>query len=512
MYYGKKKWIIIAIVVIILILAIAGVGLFLFLKTDLFKSNSDLFYKYMGEQLMAYKSANDTQMQQVEDLKQIKPYTVDGRLTVNYENDESDEDLLTSALENLQVKVNGKYDKANEIENTTITVVNGTQDLFVLDAARTEDVYALKSNEVVENAYVGIKTENLKVLAQKLGFGSDVSQVLPDNIEQTSQADLLQITDNDIQHIQEMYAPILSKILKDSNFSKQNGVTISNENKSYTCNSYRLDLSGTELKNIVIAILEQLQTDSITLNLISTNAKALGLPDEYAGIESITALIETLIEGLQETEIPEEGISIVVYESDGKAICVETIVKNQFKITVFNNVNNNSMSLNIKIENLSAREDFYVATAKIVISETPSQTIASLSVNVDDKYSFEIMYESDGAATTDSIQNTLSVTIGADGKTIVADYEEDVEFTDSIPDIIELDNSNTAILNDYTTEQLSSFIPQVRDRVIEVFFQKVLALGIPAQGAENQLPEGGAENGANQTNENQPTGENTEQP
>ena len=197
MYYGKKKWIIISIVIVILIIAIAGVGLFLFLKTDLFKSSKDLFYKYMGEQISAYKPGEGTQREQVENLKQVKPYTTNGELTIGYEDMNSSENPLTESLENLLLKVNGKYDKANEIENTDITLVNGTQDVFTIGAARTGDIYALRQDEIVKDVYVGIRNDNLKVLAQKLGIDTMLTQFLPDTIsEMPAQTDLLQFSEN----------------------------------------------------------------------------------------------------------------------------------------------------------------------------------------------------------------------------------------------------------------------------------------------------------------------------
>ena len=479
MYYGKKKWIIISIVIIVLIIAIVGVGLFLFLKTDLFKSNKDLFYKYMGEQISAYKSNNGTQREQVENLKQVKPYTTEGELTIGYEDMNSDQNPLTESLENLLLKVNGKYDKANEVENTNITLVNGTQDVFTIGAARTGDIYALREDEIVKDVYVGIRNDNLKVLAQKLGIDSITTQFLPDTMtEALTQTDLLQFSEEDIKHIQEIYAPVLSGMIKEANYSKQNGVTISNDSQSYTCNSYRLDLSGTELKSVILAILTQLQTDSITLNLISTNAIALGLPDEYTDIEEITALIENIMDEIQELEFPEEGISMVVYESQGKAVSAELIVKYEFKITMFNDVKADSLALNIKLENLSAREGFNVITVKITVSETATQTMYAIDFNMDDILVFNVSYDSNGLATTDNVQNNFSVTVETENQTILANYSEKMEFTDSIDDMVELNSSNTAILNDYTTEQLNAIIPQISDMAIQVFTQKIMSLGI----------------------------------
>lgn len=479
MYYGRKKGIIIAIIVIVVVIVLAVIGLFLFLKTDLFKSNETLFYKYLGEHLETYKMSDNTLLQEIQTLKEQNPYIVDGELTVNYD-ENSGTSKTTQLLENLKLVVDGKYDKENEKENTTYKVVYGTQEIFRLDSAKTKDVYALKSDEIVQNAYLGLKNENLKVFLQKIGMQSQATQMLPDQLEDINiNEDLLKISDQEMQHIQETYSTIIVNATKESNYSKQNNVTITLDGQSYNCNSYRLDLTGEEVKSIINQILTELQQDSITLNLISTKAKTLGLSEELTEISTITKAIQNIkSELIGDLKFFDAGLSIVVYESDGKTIALESIIRNQQKYTIYNKVSGNTETLNIKIENLGVSADYKTINISIVQTKTSNQVYYQGNINIDEENNIILSYTSSGSVATNDVESEINLSISSNDFNLSGSYKEKVEFVDNINDIIELNNTNTAILNDYTKEQLDLFIPAVIQRIVEVFNEKLVILGI----------------------------------
>lgn len=481
MYYGKKKGIIIAIVVIIAIIVLVGVGLFVFLKTDLFKSNETLFYKYLGEHLESYKIEENTSLEELQMQKQQKPYTVTGELTIGYEDtsgvDETEK--ITELFENLKLTVDGKYDKSNQKENMAYKVLNGTQEIFRLDTATTENIYGVKSDEIVQNAYIGLRNDNLKVFLQKLGMDSSITQLLPDKIEKIEiNTNIFKISTEEIEHIQNTYSPVISNIIKENNYSKQNNVTISLDGQHYNCNSYRLDLSAEEIKNLITAILTELQQDSITLNLISTKAKMLGLTKEYTEINELTKTIQSLKSTINSNvDIFEAGLSIVVYENEGKAVATEVIIKNQQKYTIHNKKSGNTQTLNIKIDNLSAEKTYNTININIVETITSAQVAYQVDFDVDKETKVNLSYTSSGLG-TDKIENQFNILTSDANISISGNYEENIEFKDSIDDIIELNNTNTAILNDYTKEQLDAFIPAVVQRIITVFNEKLTNLGI----------------------------------
>ena len=82
MYYGRKKGIIIGIVVAIVIILLAAISAFVVLKTDLFKSNETLFWKYAGAGLESFEQTPNIQLEEIEKLKMQSPYVIQGELQI----------------------------------------------------------------------------------------------------------------------------------------------------------------------------------------------------------------------------------------------------------------------------------------------------------------------------------------------------------------------------------------------------------------------------------------------
>ena len=179
MYYGKKKKIIIISVVIALVLILGGVGAYLFLATDLFKSSETLFYKYLVETSGILKNS---QLEEIDKLKQQSAYTTTGEATVSFVGaDETKQSLYDEMFDNLKITVNGKSNDSEQLSNTNLKLMYGTQELFNLDVAKNENIYGVKSDEIV-TSYLGVKNENLQVLAQKLGISGNIPNEISSNI------------------------------------------------------------------------------------------------------------------------------------------------------------------------------------------------------------------------------------------------------------------------------------------------------------------------------------------
>ena len=69
MYNGRKKIIIIMVIILLIVLLAIG-GVFAYITTDLFKSNQTLFFKYMGQTLESIKYVENTQLSEIENLKE----------------------------------------------------------------------------------------------------------------------------------------------------------------------------------------------------------------------------------------------------------------------------------------------------------------------------------------------------------------------------------------------------------------------------------------------------------
>ena len=480
MYYGKKKKILIAIIIIVvLILAIAG-GLYLVLATDLFQSNETMFYKYLGEEAQKIQYDENTRLLDIEKAKESKPYITEGELTVSYDGENAElTEQITNILDNIKITANGKFDKANKLENQEFKVLYGTQNLFEVQLARTDEIYALKSDEIV-NAYVGIRNSDIPTLLEKLGITVGQEMEIPNKIQSTSQS-ISRMTEEELKHIKDTYLPVIQNNLSKEKYTKQSGMTVQKNGTTYETTAYRLDLNQEDILNITTKVLETLKEDSITLNYIATQAKGLGLNEQYANVNNINDVIDELLKNIDTKEF-KDGMSIVLYEKDGEILSTEIIVKNKLKITMQYTKNKTNEILNIKMENLSTDGDFSKAEINIMYTQTSEMTLAEVEISVDEKLKINISEENIGTVESDSIDSTLKIAVTTEGQTVTINYTGKMEFIETVENMVALDNTNCAILNDYDKETVQSFLTAIMQRTLEVFTEKMTLVTTSAIG------------------------------
>lgn len=461
MYNGRKKGIIISIIIVVLLIILGIVGFFAYVKTDLFKSNQTLFFKYMGKTLENIKYVENTQLSEIENLKEEKPYTILGNLT--FQESKTNTDSNENALSKMNLKIETKANRPEEKVYSKIDLSNNNQNLFTLEYANSNNIYALKSDEIV-TAFLGIENDNLKILAQKLGIQDTL--FIPNSLNRVKISEVLNLTDEEKAHITETYINVLIQNINKDNFSKEPNIAVNKENVTYNATGYRLNLNLKELKQIGIALLQTLKEDSITLNIITTKAKLLGLDEKYTQINNLTNEIEKQIKTISNSNTAlENGLSIVVYVDKQEVVLTEIIFSNEIKCTIYGTANENANKRYLLIENLSNNTEYN----KIIIEQTETRNTIDSSnnilININDNIGIDINLTNTGAVTENSLNTTCEINISQGELTSTINYEQEINFEEEINDIIELSRNNCGILNDYTTEQLQVLIQSIYQRI-----------------------------------------------
>lgn len=472
MYYGKKKGIIIAIVIIILLIVIAVGGVMLYLFTDLFKSNQTLFLKYIDQTIQGMKYETNDQTKDIIEAQKENPYQIKGTLNFDYDGSENKQaEILKQIKVELETNANGQEEKTY----TKASVLYQNQNLFNLEYANSNNIYALKSDEIV-TAFIGVRNENLKVLAQKLGMQDNSN--IPDSITPIDYEDLLNISEEEKQHISDTYLPVIVNNIEKSKYSKQSNIPITKEGVEYNTTAYRLDLTSEDIANISVKLLETLKQDSITLNFIATKAKILNLPEEYTQVNNLTKQIDEQIKKIEDSEkSPENGVSIVVYEEKGKTVLTEIIIKNNVKFTLYASNTNQKNSIYVMAENLSTSNDYNTVEMQVTQTKTAKQTNTEILVNKDNDKGLEIYLTNEGLSSDEKVTTTCEINYNDGNDKYIANYEQEINFNEE-NEIISLDNTNCAILNDYPTDQLSLLIVLIDQQIQNVMNQKMQQLGI----------------------------------
>ena len=332
----NKSKLIIAISVILVIVIAIMVGALLYLKTDMFKSNQELFFKYAlqnGEMLEDFMFYSNNDM--LENIKKTE-HTIDTDFTFALVSNDPQIANQTIPARNFSMNYSKKADPDNNKASSETTIKFLTRDLFNLKYIQDENLYALQSDEVV-NKYLAFNNSNLKGLAQKFEI-EDVSKI-PNQLEKVDFKELLKLTDQEKEYLVEKYNNVINEKIAKSRYTKQNDVVVNNNGKDIVTNVYGLELEKQEWNNLIISILEQVGQDNTTLNIL---LQKVTLINKDISLDSLKNIIQNQIAKLK--QVSKDGsIKIIVYEKEGILVKTEIIDENNEGVNITYTKNSNGV-------------------------------------------------------------------------------------------------------------------------------------------------------------------------
>ena len=343
---------------------------------------------------------------------------------------------------------------------------------------------------------------------------------VPDTINFEEYNDLLQITEEQEEHLKDTYMPIiLNNISKEQYIKNEEQISLDFETDNYTynTNSYELRLSEETLKNILTSTLNTLRTDTETLMLISNKLKSMGLGDSYSNTDTISTQIEELLSQIESIKL-EESLDIIVYEYEGKLIRTIIDIDGKIKITydridglenliidiekeiVQNIIENNRINTNINesfnnnnaedaneeiidLNNFNSTSNQNNITRIIISKERLDlNTVNKLQIIPDNNKIEEniniILNISD--LQNNSINNTFIMQINTNNErkeVINIEYENTINIVYQVEEIEELSGSNTAIANNYNPNDFKNFLNEYWNILKDTLSQKMIIIG-----------------------------------
>lgn len=281
----KKRYLIMIIIAIVLVICLGAGFAFAYFATDLFKSNKQIFSKYVSNNSEILELFNDSDLKSYAERQKQNSYTSEGSIKTNVTFPDSSQKQIADALQNCNITFNGKTDIANNYMYYNIKANYSQSQSLNIQLIRNNDIYAFKIDEVLAK-FLGVDNNNLKELAGKLGLPQDQIASIPNKIDFSKFQDLNVFTDEEVSQLKNKYLSIINDNLKDDMFSKEK----SNEYSIYT-----LTLSQEQLNNILSKLMETLKNDDLLKNKIrQLCSEKLGLSDE-----NINELIQSYEESIQ---------------------------------------------------------------------------------------------------------------------------------------------------------------------------------------------------------------------
>ena len=465
---GKKSNKVFIIVLIILSLLIIAISLvMIYLKTDLFKNEEQLFYKYAGQKLEAFDMLEEASIKEYFQKKQTTPHENEGKYTLNIQSNDFSNKEIIDKLDEISISFSGKTDPQNNKIEQNISLNYSDNVNFPIQYVQNKDIIGLISDPVV-NKYVGIKNENLKELMQKLG-ASDTTDI-PDKIgemqeEQKTEEEIKQ-GEEEAKKIKDTYLNIIKDNINEENYSKiKDGENV----------GYSLKLTYAEIKNIYIKILEQLKQDEIILSKISNEETEISKED-------FQNQVQELIDEAQDYEPEDQQLQINVYKSGEKSSLIE-IIFSEFKIDI-------KMEENIIECKIVGIKDGQETPEKFVLSINKQQQ----NNNTLYELKFEALEEEEKLLDISFLANYTGInsensseiySFQISSEELIANYqfENKINFVDNV-EIEDLTSENTIILNDYEQQEIYLLLAMVGEKIDEVNKEKLAQAGF----SEDDMP------------------------
>lgn len=258
----KKRYLIMLIIAIILVIALGAGIAFAYFFTDSFKSNKQLFSKYISQNKEIFAFFEDTDLKSYVEKQKNSPYTSESTIKTNVTFPDSSNAKIANALQNCNIVINEKIDNLQNYSYQTIKANYSDTQSIQFDLYKNGDIYAAKISEILFK-YIGINNSNLKEFATKMELPEEITSKIPNKINYNEIDKSLNILNNDdISTLKDKYVKIITDNLTDDMFSKENN----SEETIYT-----LTIKENQLKNIFVKILESLKEDEIIINKFKEN-------------------------------------------------------------------------------------------------------------------------------------------------------------------------------------------------------------------------------------------------
>ena len=437
-----RNGIIIISILIVLLLVVFGV---LYFCTDLLKSDKQLFFKYASQLVETEGGFVENNIEAFYNKKQQMPYENEGKFdfTVDLGNNTNEQiDIANDFV----VNFSGKTDKTNNKAEQNIELKYSDDVSWPLIYRHDGDIYGIQT-DYVSSKYVAVENNNLKEFAEKVGM-TDTSDV-PEKIEILEDKANFEYTEEEKQTVQEKYITILENQFRDDQFQTE-------KNDDGTIR-YILTMTNEELKNLVIALLNELKTDDVTLGKINN---ILSEQDLYTKNTIEAEDIDSIIESLQEGNTEEGEVQFIVAQKDSKLISI-SLNQNDNNIQLTKNNQEDSVNYSISV-------NFKFDTGLSSV-ETIGGTIY-----------FSANYSGLNELNTVKENYELGIAVQDNNGQQVGKYtyqfENNVNFVDSV-NIDGLNEENAMILNNYEEESIQNFMTQLGERISNVNAEQMEKIG-----------------------------------
>ncbi len=446
---AKRIKILIMILIIVIVL-LGGIFAYLYFATDVLKTNQQLFFQYLGQLGANEEGFLDNNLTAYFEKKKTGKYQDSGKFYVDINMSNVDTDML-STVNDFNIEYSGQIDNTARKNEQDISINYSNDVNFPIKYKYANETVGLQT-DYVSSKYIGIENSNLKEFAEKLGITDTES--IPDSIDfyaQSENENIFNFTEEEKEQIISTYKTIIEEKLANKEFGKteENGVT-----------NYSVEITNQEAKDLILACLEKLKTDTILLPKIEEALEETLTIANQSSTEEITVqdVIQEYIDNLNEAEV-QEGTSIITVSQMNKMLTGITvqIEESELKITKTNTQGILTYTIEINAKDTESEDNVrYFMSASY-------QGLEQLT-SVNETYQFGII------GTIDGTEQKMVYNLNC---------------TDTFKDIINIEDfgeDEIQTLNEYDDEQLATLMMNIGERIEQVNSMQMEQIGFSEYG------------------------------
>ena len=492
----SKKVAIIIILIILIIGICGGVFAYLFLATDTFKSEKELFFNYLTQNVETIKEiANSKTLENYNNLKNGQTYEENTTANIKY----AEGGEISSPYNNLSMTL--KNQKDTDYNYKDFNIIFEEQSAVQIEGIQNSGNYGIRFSNLLKQFVSlenGQKIDGLEIEDEKL---EALNAIIVD--DSTYFQDMI-FSKQELQSLESKYITVISQILSQGSFSKQSKSTITVGSQSIQTTAYSVDLTGYQFQNLIIEILNNLKIDDIIIGKIEAIS---GSSENYVNT------IDSKIRQVEDKDF--KAVKIVVYEKGGVTQRTE-MQSEDFNVIMDISIQNGNGNITFEYTSLNSENNSKTLNISKQLTDTKENYAITFNVaNGEEEYEINATLDSDFARTNLSFGYKKGIT------EITISLENNI--STSIGEKIELTSENNVILNELSEESLSATlnvlnvqVPEKLKGRYELLIQKLQATELINEiknkyntifGAEVVEEEQPQESGDNLTGEETPSSE-----
>lgn len=474
---SKKGLVIAIIVILILVLAIAGAVFgYLYVKTDTFKSDKELFLKYVSQNIDYFSKFSDSQiLEKYSKINEQEKYEANTKIKTTY----SEGGEVSNKINNLSSVINVQKDDNEKYFYADGQVLAENQKYLESEIIKDQDLYGVRFTDVVKQ-FITIKNdENLEAVAKDLGTDSETLQKIMDAIDGSTSVGEEILSEEDTKNIKEKYSKLIIDTVSSGTFGSNKKAQITYNNSTIMTKSYTVSLTSEQVENLFIQILNNLKTEDAIISKIKESEKYKNIIDQQ--IKCWT----------EEKDVP--AIKMTVYEQKGTTIRTVLEMAGMDKIVIENTETDGIVKTNIQLSAISAEktEQYNIELSKKNIEQEEEINLEVEAINGDDKYN--VSFLNDAKFTDASMELNSSINYQKDILTASLVIENNVSLGSGFDKKQTISEQNKFVLNDAESETRKNIIGQLKARVPEKANTRIgllkEAIGLGSGDEEQDVPE-----------------------